>query len=846
MEFPSERRITAVLGPTNTGKTYLAIERMLGHRSGMIGFPLRLLARENYDRIVRLKGRGAVALVTGEEKIVPPNPAYFVCTVESMPLDRRVAFLAVDEIQLAADPERGHIFTDRLLRARGTEETMFLGSDTIRPLIRKLVPEAAFLSRPRFSTLSYAGPKKLTRLPPRSAVVAFSAADVYQIAEVMRRQRGGTAVVMGALSPRTRNAQVDMYQSGEVDYLVATDAIGMGLNMDLDHVAFARLTKFDGRAPRRLTPAELAQIAGRAGRHMSDGSFGTLAEVGPLEPEIVDAVENHRFDPLTALHWRNPDLEFRSLGLLLRCLERRPPAGGLIRVRDADDHLALAALARDEEIARLAGNPAALRLLWEVCQIPDFRKVLSDAHTRLLGQIFRYLAGPPAGQSEGRLPEDWVGRQIARIDRTDGDIDTLVARIAHIRTWTYISHRGDWLADPVHWQDRARAIEDRLSDALHHSLTQRFVDRRHAVLVRRMAGGGRLLSAVDQDGTVIVEGHPVGRLDGFCFVPDSVVGGEEARPLLASARRALVQEIPTRVRRLEGEEDGAFDLRADGTATWHGTPVARLAAGAGPLTPAIEPLPSDFLEGALRDRVRRRLTLWLEAWLRQKLRPLWRARDAALSGPARGLVFQLVEALGLLPRRIVAPQLAALTTEDRQTLARLGVRIGAESIWFPGLMKGRPLTLRALLWAAHRGHSPAAPPAGRPLSLVPDPALPADLYPILGYRLFGGTAVRVDALERLTKATRKLSRQGPFAASEPLRALAGCPQDALPAILLALGYQQRTEEGGDDRFVARPRRQKARKRAAAPASKSDHRGRSARKRDGDSPFSALRDLQFSK
>ena len=848
MEFPSERRITAVLGPTNTGKTYLAIERMLGHRSGMIGFPLRLLARENYDRIVRLKGRGAVALVTGEEKIVPPNPAYFVCTVESMPLDRRVAFLAVDEIQLAADPERGHVFTDRLLRARGTEETMFLGSDTIRPLIRKLVPEAAFLSRPRFSTLSYAGPKKLTRLPPRSAVVAFSAADVYRIAETMRRQRGGTAVVMGALSPRTRNAQVDMYQSGEVDYLVATDAIGMGLNMDLDHVAFARLSKFDGRVPRRLTPAELAQIAGRAGRHMSDGSFGTLAEVGPLEPEIVDAVENHRFDPLTALYWRNPDLEFRSAGLLLRCLERRPPAAGLIRVRDADDHLALAALARDEEIARLAGNPAALRLLWEVCQIPDFRKVLSDAHTRLLGQIFRYLAGAQDGRSEGRLPEDWVSRQIARIDRTDGDIDTLVGRIAHIRTWTYISHRGDWLADPTHWQDRARAIEDRLSDALHRSLTQRFVDRRHAVLVRRMAGGGQLLSAVNQDGVVIVEGHPIGRLDGFRFVPDGMAVGEEARPLLASARRALVPEIPARVHRLEAEEDGAFDLRADGTATWRGTPVARLTAGAGPLAPAIEPLPSDFLEGALRERVRRRLVLWLEAWLRQKLQLLWRARDATLSAPARGLVFQLVEALGLLPRRAVAPQLAALAAEDRRVLARLGVRIGIESVWFPGLMKGRPLALRALLFAVHRGHQPVAPPAGRPLSLGRDPALSADCYQSLGYRLLGGTALRVDALERLAMAARKLARQGPFAASEPLRALAGCPPEALPAILLALGYQRRVEEGGEDRFVARPRRQKGRKpAAAAPSPKTRGRGgRAARGSDAASPFSALRDLQFGK
>ena len=848
MEFPSERRITAVLGPTNTGKTYLAIERMLGHRSGMIGFPLRLLARENYDRIVRLKGARAVALVTGEERIIPPNPAYFVCTVESMPLDRPVAFLAIDEVQLAADPERGHVFTDRLLRARGTEETMFLGSDTIRPLIRRLVPEATFLSRPRFSTLSYVGPKKLTRLPPRSAVVAFSAADVYQMAEIMRRQRGGTAVIMGALSPRTRNAQVDMYQSGEVDYLVATDAIGMGLNMDLDHVAFARLTKFDGRAPRRLTPAEIAQIAGRAGRHMNDGSFGTLAELGPLEPEIVDAVENHRFDPLSALFWRNPDLDFRSVDRLLRSLERPPPSAGLIRVRDADDHLALAALARDEEIVRLADNPAGLRLLWEVCQIPDFRKVLSDAHTRLLSQIFRFLAAPSNG-GDGRLPEDWVSRQIARIDRTDGDIDTLTARIAHIRTWTYISHRGDWLADPGHWQERARAIEDRLSDALHRSLTQRFVDRRHAVLVRRMKGGGQLLSAVTADGAVIVEGHPVGRLEGFRFRPDGSATGDDARPLLTSARRALVQEIPARVRRLEAEEDAAFGLRAeDGMVTWRGTPVARLAAGAGPLAPTVEPLASDLLDEALRERLRRRLAPWLEAHLRRCLRPLWRLREADLAGPARGVAYQLVEALGLLPRGVVAPQLTALAAEDRKALARLGVRIGLESVWLPGLMKGGgSAALRALLWAIYRGAPlPVAAPTARHPSLARDPALPDELYHALGYRPAGDLAVRADALERLAKAARRLARQGPFAATEPLRALLACPKAALPGVLLSLGYRRCPETEGEDRFVMPPRRKRNHKPAAGRAAVKRKGGKAGRGPAADSPFAALRDLQFGK
>src|SRR5271163_3674168 len=417
-------RLVAVLGPTNTGKTHLAIERMLDHSSGMIGFPLRLLARENYDRVVRVRGARAVALITGEEKILPPNPSYFVCTVESMPLDRPVDFLAVDEIQLCADPERGHVFTARLLHARGLSETMFLGADTIKPLMRRLVPDIEHISRPRFSTLSYTGQKKVTRLPPRSAVVAFAVADVFSLAELIRRQRGGTAVVLGALSPRARNAQVGMFQAGEVDYLVATDAIGMGLNMDLDHVAFARIGKFDGRGPRRLNAAEIAQIAGRAGRHMSDGTFGTTAEQGPLNSEIVEAVEAHRFDPLTHLNWRNTRLRFDSVDALLKSLDEHPSIPGLVQAREADDHRALRALSRSQEVVKLAVHPGAVRLLWEVCQIPDFRKAMTDSHTRLVGHCFHHLAG-----IEQRLPADWIAGQMANLDCVDGDIDTLMARI---------------------------------------------------------------------------------------------------------------------------------------------------------------------------------------------------------------------------------------------------------------------------------------------------------------------------------------------------------------------------------------------------------------------------------
>ncbi len=638
--FSPAPRLVAVLGPTNTGKTHLAIERMLGHKSGMIGFPLRLLARENYDRIVKLRGARAVALITGEEKIVPPNPSYFVCTVESMPLDRAVDFLAVDEIQLCADPERGHVFTARLLHARGLAETMFLGADTIKPLMRRLVPEFEHVSRPRFSTLAYTGHKKVTRLPRRSAVVAFAVADVFSLAELIRRQRGGTAVVLGALSPRARNAQVGMFQAGEVDYLVATDAIGMGLNMDLDHVAFARIGKFDGRGPRRLTAAEIAQIAGRAGRHMSDGTFGTTAEQGPLDGEIVEAVETHRFDPLTKLNWRNTRLHFESIDALLQSLDERPSLPGLVQARQADDHRALQALARNRDVTQLAGNRAAVRLLWDVCQIPDFRKVMTDSHTRLLAHIFTHLAGP-----DERLPTQWIAGQMNNLDRTDGDIDSLMARIAHIRTWTYITHRSDWVDGATSWQEQARGIEDRLSDALHERITQRFVDRRSAFLVRRLASDDELIASVSSSGEVRVEGAYVGRLEGLRFVPDAI-DGIEMRMVNTAANRVLRGEIASRARLLAADADEAFTIDAAGGLRWRGGVVGRLVAGERMLTPRVEAIGGDFVEGDLREKIRQRLAAFVRTEIERRLAPLFAISGLPLGGVARGLAFQLADALG--------------------------------------------------------------------------------------------------------------------------------------------------------------------------------------------------------
>jgi ATP-dependent RNA helicase SUPV3L1/SUV3 len=830
VKFSAAPRVLAVLGPTNTGKTHLAIERMLGHRSGMTGFPLRLLARENYDRIVKLRGARSVALITGEEKILPPSPSYLVCTTESMPLDRQVDFLAVDEIQLCADPERGHVFTARLLHARGLSETMFLGADTIKPLMRRLIRDVEFVSRPRFSTLSYTGHKKVTRLPPRSAIVAFTVADVFSLAELIRRQRGGAAVVLGALSPRARNAQVGMFQTGEVDYLVATDAIGMGLNMDLDHVAFARIGKFDGRGPRRLNAAEIAQIAGRAGRHMSDGTFGTTAEQGPLDPQIVEAVEAHRFDPLTRLNWRNTRLHFESVAALLKSLEERPSVSGLIQAREADDHRALQALARSQQVAALAIHPGAVRLLWEVCQIPDYRKVMVDSHTRLLGQCFLHLAGP-----EQRLPTAWIATQMANLDCVTGDIDTLMARIAHIRTWTYITHRGDWVEDAASWQERGRGIEDRLSDALHDRITQRFVDRRSAFIFRRLASESTPSATVSQAGEVRVEGIYVGRLDGLRFIPDAV-GGVEARVLMVVASRVLRHETASRAQRLAMDTDEAFAIDPCGDLRWRAAVVGRLAAGDRILAPRAYPLTSDFVEGEARERIRQRLQTFLRTEIERRLAPLFAAQALRLGSAGSGLVFQLVEALGCVPTVEVRRQLRALESPDRNALNQIGVRFGTESIYFEPLLHADAVRFRALLWAVQRGRPVPPLPSARQLVRVIkiDPTLPTTFYAAVGLRVLSGLALRPDRLEQFASIARRLARRGPFAADGRLAMISGIEGPALRRLLAALGYRAVMQDG-EENFIGPPRSYRG---------ATERRHRRSPTAEGH-PFAKLRELKLA-
>jgi ATP-dependent RNA helicase SUPV3L1/SUV3 len=770
-------RVKAVLGPTNTGKTHLAIERLLGHSSGIIGFPLRLLARENYDRMVARKGVKNVALITGEEKIVPPGASYFSCTVEAMPLDRRVEFLAVDEIQLCADPDRGHVFTDRLLHARGMVETMFLGAETIRRLLKRLIPDAEIETRPRLSELSYAGPVKLSRLPPRSAIVAFSGAEVYAIAEAVRRRRGGCAVVMGRLSPRTRNAQVALYQDKEVDFLVATDAIGMGLNMDVDHVAFAGLSKFDGHRPRLLVAPEVAQIAGRAGRGMRDGTFGVTASCPPFTDELVNAVESHAFEPLEQLAWRNADLDFASTDQLLASLMAPPPKAGLVRGQDATDVLTLAALQHDADIRALAQGRAATRLLWEACQIPDFRKLATDGHAKLCAKVFMHL------RNDKVLPVDWIAAQFDALDKIEGDIDTLMQRLADVRVWAYITARADWMKDAAPWQQKARDVEDRISDTLHEKLMARFVDRRAAHLTRRLEANEteELLSAVSTKGVVLVEGHEVGHIAGFVFHPDPATAGAEKKLVLRAARRALGAEMPRRILRAETAPDAAFSIAPDQSILWEGAKIARLRKGPALTRPAVEILPSEFVDGAARERLRIRLTAFLAAQVEGALAPLFKAA-AAPPPQLRGLLHRLGEAAGILPPEPVPP-------EQRAALKPLGVEAGRFALYMPALLKPKPAALRALLLSVWRGEPTPNLPAAGLVSAPPPPSWAPETALALGWLFAGPVMLRLDIAEKLARELFYAVRKHPVPLPPLLGSRMSLKPEQLPAVLHVLGLR---------------------------------------------------------
>lgn len=780
-----QSNITAVLGPTNTGKTHYAIERMLAHRSGVIGLPLRLLAREVYDRIVALRGPSVVALVTGEERIVPPRAQFWVCTVEAMPTGIGADFLAVDEIQLCADPDRGYIFTDRLLNARGLSETLFLGSDSMRGRIAALIPEAKFLRRERLSQLSYAGAKKISRMPPRSAIVAFSVDNVYAIAELLRRQKGGAAVVMGALSPRTRNAQVELYQNGEVDYLVATDAIGMGLNLDINHVALAGTSKFDGRRHRYLMPNELGQIAGRAGRFTTDGTFGVTGEADPLEPEWVDAIENHRFAPIKKLQWRNSRLEFGSPDTLIRSLEQLSGHEDLTRAREADDLATLKLLWSMPEIRDKVSGGLDVRHLWDVCQVPDFRKVSAAEHANLCQKLFDFM------HNDGRIPTDWLAAQVKKIDKTAGDIDALSKRLAFIRTWTYVAQRKDWVADATHWREETRAVEDRLSDALHAALTQRFVDRRTSVLLRRLKQKEALVADVNENGEVTVEGHFIGKLEGFRFQLDPSASAEEAKTLRATAIAALQPAFNLRSDKFYNAPDTEMDVTEQGGLMWGEYAVGKLVAGADALSPAVEPFVDEEAGPEVAEKVRRRLSHFIDRRITAQFEPLLALKnDETLTGMARGIAFRIVESMGVLPRAEVAEDIKGLDQDQRGMLRKHGVRFGQFTIFQQLMLKPAPTRLRLVLWSLTAGlqEFPEAPPPG----LVTVPAVegaPAGYYAHAGYRLAGDRAIRIDMLERLADMIRGQDTRAGFEANPDMLSITGLTLEQFANLMEGLGYK---------------------------------------------------------
>lgn len=777
----TDSTIRAVLGPTNTGKTHLAIERMCGHSSGAIGFPLRLLAREVYDRVVRIKGERQVALITGEERIEPPDARYFLCTAEAMPrLGGGHAFVALDEAQLAADRERGHIFTDRLLHARGREETMILGSSTLEPVLRTLVPKAQIETRPRFSTLTHIGPRKLSRLPPRSAIVGFSAEQVYALAEMLRRYRGGAAVVMGALSPETRNRQVELFQSGEVDYIVATDAIGMGLNLDVTHVAFASLTKFDGVRQRRLTPAEMAQIAGRAGRHQQDGTFGTLAgqrgQVPELTEEEVYAIEDHRFAPLTHLHWRDPEPRFDNIATLIADLEAKPGEAALRGAPEAIDLTVLKKLA-EEPLAATIKGAGHVRRFWEACSLPDFRQSGADTHARFVARLWQDL-------SAGYLGADYVAARIAELDNMQGDIATLQGRIAAIRSWAYICQRPDWVLARDEMAARARGVEARLSDALHARLTERFVNRRTAILMKNLGNDPKLLPVtLAEDGGLLVEGEHIGTVTGFRFAVDAQASLADRKMLLSAAEKALPRILAEQARTLR---DSGFDgvLLDCGAVRWAGQDIARLEQAASVIAPRL--VPARELD-RIAEPERALFLAALGDWVRAQLTPLeplvalqTAARDPAAGTEARALLLNLIAGHGLATREQAG--IVHLPKEARPFLRKLGVTFGALDVFAAALLK-----------PAARAAFAKAGLDQRPLETAMRSVLPGAKPVPAGYRPAGEQLIRVDVAEKLLRAAHDARSRKPQARSvviDPALAVStGLSEASFHRLLGAAGFR---------------------------------------------------------
>ena len=741
----SKNKITAVLGPTNTGKTFLAIETMLSFDSGMIGFPLRLLAREVYDKIVQKVDTSKVALITGEEKIIPINAKYFLCTVESMPIDKVLDFVGIDEIQMCSDQERGHIFTDRLLNLRGEKLTMLMGSNTIKSIIQKLDDDIEFINKQRLSRLSFGGHKKISRIERKSAVIAFSTEEVYAIAELIRRQKGGAAIVMGSLSPKTRNAQVNLYQSGDVDYLVATDAIGMGINMDLDHVYFSNLKKFDGKKIRRLKISEIGQISGRAGRYLNDGSFGITGDCDEINPEEIEFLENHNFPEIQNIFWRNSNLNFNNKESLLKSLEERPSKDWLRRVGECEDEKVLKYFLRENNI-KVVNNSDVLKVLWECCQIPDFVKKTYGHHIEVVNKIFNFLTG-----NEKKIPNYYMKKQLSMLDKLDGNVDSISNRISNVRTWSYVSNKSNWVENQDYWIERTKNLEDKLSDRLHDELTKTFIDKRASVLAKGLKQDIELKTEILEKEKVLINGQYIGILKGLKLQLDLKIDALDAdiKSLKKAARQNVGPEIISRIQQII--DTGLVELKDDFKIYWNKNPIAKLKAGSDYLNPKIDLIIDEMIENDERNKLNEYLYKWIIKKINTELNSLIELKNIKEENPQlRALAYRLYENNGVIKRSNISDYLSKINQDDRKKLRKLGVKFGRYHIFLFKLFKPNSVSLRVLLWKSYNNKFLNLSPPTFGLNFLTDMrATNKDFMLLCGFEKFDDIYVRIDILERL-------------------------------------------------------------------------------------------------
>ena len=825
----TKNKITAVLGPTNTGKTFLAIETMLSFESGMIGFPLRLLAREVYDKIIQKTDPKKVALITGEEKIIPSNAKYFLCTVESMPIDKNLEFVAVDEIQMCSDNERGHIFTDRLLNLRGEKLTMFMGSNTIKKLISKLDEDVEFINKERLSKLTYVGHKKISRIERKSAIIAFSAEEVYAIAELIRRQKGGAAIVMGSLSPKTRNAQVNLYQSSDVDYLVATDAIGMGINMDLDNVYFSNLKKYDGKKLRRLNLAEIGQISGRAGRYLNDGVFGITGDCGEINAEEINLIENHKFEEIRTLFWRNSNLNFSSTSSLLKSLEERPNKDWLRRIQECEDEKVLKYFLKDFRDQKIIQNENGLKLLWECCQIPDFVKKNYGHHLEVVNKIFGFL-----NSKEGKITNNYIKQQLSLLNKLDGNVDSISNRIANVRTWSYVSNKVNWVENQDYWVERTKLLEDKLSDRLHEELTKSFIDKRASVLARGLKKDITFDTQILENGEVMINDQFIGQLKGLKLELDLKIGAldTDIKSLKKAARKTVGPEILNRIEQIK--RTGLVELKDDFKIYWERYPIANLSPGKDYLNPELSLVIDDMVESSDQLQLSNYLMNWLNNKIKDDLKSLIDLIQIKINNPSiRALAYQLYENNGVIKREDVSNFLNNLGQKERRVLRELGVKFGRYHIFLYKLFKPNAVSLRIALWRNyHQKYFQLKPPKFGLNFLEHKNPENKNFMLLCGFEKFDQFFVRIDILERLFV---KIMNSNPENKNEiklipEMLNLLGCSKDSFIKLIQKMNYK--TFEKNDETYF---------KYAPIKKFNKNYKFKSNNK---DNPFSVLKQMSF--